>query len=98
MENYQYLVGTTHFDDEDSLLYVTQKVYVGRSPVGAVILVRRAPIHENGLVSSRADSTSVHVEDIVRMTGEVLLEEDGPTGKGNQFGRMVQLVKGTSSG
>ena len=29
VEDYQFLVGTTHFDDEDNLLYVTKEVYVG---------------------------------------------------------------------
>ena len=33
-EDYQFLVGTTHFDDKDNLLYVTKEVYVGKSPVG----------------------------------------------------------------
>ena len=97
VEDYQYLVGTTHFHDEDTLLYVTQKVYVGRSPIGAVILVSRAPIHKNGLVSSRADSTPVHVEDIIRMTGEVLQQEDGLTGKGNKFG-IGPIGEGDQSG
>ena len=58
------------------MLYVTIQIYVGRSPVGEVILVSRAPIHRNGLISSRADSTPVCVEDIVRLTGEVLEEEE----------------------
>ena len=35
-------------------------------------MVSRAPVHRNDLVVSRADSTPVRVEDIVRMTGEVL--------------------------
>ena len=38
VEDYQYLVGTTHFDEEDGLLYVTQTVYEGRSPVGKFIV------------------------------------------------------------
>ena len=70
------MVGTTHFGDEDGLLYVTQLVYEGRSPVGKVILVIRAPVHRNGLVSSRASSTPVHVEDIVRTIGEVCEDEE----------------------
>ena len=41
-----------------------------------MILVSRAPIHKNFVVSSRADSIPVHLEDIVRTIGEVL-EEDG---------------------
>ena len=31
VEDYQCPVGTTHFDDEDGLLYVTQKAYKGSS-------------------------------------------------------------------
>ena len=46
-----------------------------------MILTSRAPIHRNGLVSSRGDSTPVHVEEIVRLTGEVLEEEGGPIRK-----------------
>ena len=34
LEDYQFLVGTTHFDGEDNLLYVTKEVYVGQSPEG----------------------------------------------------------------
>ena len=81
VEDYQYLVGISHFDDEDGLLYVTQKVYIGRSPVRQVILVNRASIHRNGTVSSRADSTPIHVADIVHMTGEVIENEEGAAGK-----------------
>ena len=60
-------------------------------------MVSRAPVHRNGQVSSRADSTPVHVEDIVRLTGEVLDEDEEiiisnkgvrQTGKGNQSGRV----------
>ena len=39
LEDYQFLVGTKHFDDEDKLLYVAKEVYVGQSPEGSVILV-----------------------------------------------------------
>ena len=44
VEDYQFLVGTIQLDGEDGLLYVMKKVYVGKSPVGHVILVSRAPI------------------------------------------------------
>ena len=44
LEDYQFLVGTTHFDDGNNLLYVTKEVYVGKSQEGSVILVSRAPI------------------------------------------------------
>ena len=75
VEDYQFLVGTTHFDDEDNLLYVTKEVYVGKSPVGPVILVKRAPIMKGGLVAKRIDDTPVYVEDVVRMTGAVIAED-----------------------
>ena len=52
-----------------------------------MILVSRAPIHKNGVVSSRADSTPVHVADVVKMTGEVLEEDGGLTSIGNQSGK-----------
>ena len=76
VEDYQYLFGTIHLDDEDGPLYVTQKVYIRRSPVGQVILVNRAPIHRNKMVSSKADSAPIHVVDIVRMTGEIIENEE----------------------
>ena len=75
VEDYQYLVGTNHFDDEDWLLYVTQIFYVRRSPVGEVILVSRAPVHKNGLISSRADSTPVRAKDFVRLAVDALEDE-----------------------
>ena len=37
VEDYQFLVGTTNFDDEDGLLYVKQNMYIERPPVEAVI-------------------------------------------------------------
>ena len=41
------------------------EVYFGKSPVGPVILVSRAPIMKN-------DETPVHVADVIHMTGAVL--------------------------
>ena len=61
-----------HFDQEDGLLFVTKKVYVGKPLVGPVILVSRAPTMKGGLVARRYDETLVYVEDIVRMMGAVL--------------------------
>ena len=49
----QFLVGTTHFDDEDGLFYVTKEVDVDKSPMGPVTLVSRDPIMKNGIVSKR---------------------------------------------
>ena len=48
LEDYQFLVGTTRFDDEDGLKCVTKKVYVGKSPVGLVILVSWSPVIKGG--------------------------------------------------
>ena len=71
LECYQFLVGTKHFNDEDGLLHVTKKVYVGKSPVGPVILVSRAPIMKGGLVATRYNETPLRVEDVIRMADEV---------------------------
>ena len=51
LEDYQFLVGTAHFDDEDNLLYAAKEVCVGQSPEGSVILVSWAPIIKGGLVA-----------------------------------------------
>ena len=51
------------------------EVYVGKSPVGPVILASRAPIMKNGLMSKRYDETPVNVADVIRMTGAVLKEK-----------------------
>ena len=48
--------------------------------MGEVILVSRASLHKNGVVSTMADSSPLHVDDIVMLTGEVLKEQ------GNLFG------------
>ena len=47
-----------------------QKVYGGRSPVGEVILVSRAAIRRIGLMSSRADNTSVNIANIANMADD----------------------------
>ena len=54
---------TTHFDDEDNLLYVTKEVYVGQSAEGSVILVAKS-----------IDEKPVYVEDFLRMTGTVIAD------------------------
>ena len=59
VKDYLYLIGSTHFDDKGGLWNVSLRIYAGRSPVGEVILICRAPIHSIGLVSSRADITQV---------------------------------------
>ena len=66
---------TTHFNNEDNILYVTMEVYVGKSPDGSVILVRRAPIMKGGLVAKRIDDTPVYVMDLVRMAGAVIADD-----------------------
>ena len=65
LEDYQFMVGTTHFDEEGGLLYVTKEVYVEQSPEGSVILVSLALIMKGGLVVKRIDETPVSVEDVV---------------------------------
>ena len=65
MEDYKFLVGTTHFDGEDELLYVAKKVYVDNS---LVIFVRRAPIMKNGIANiwyDKNDETPVCIEGVV---------------------------------
>ena len=64
VKNFQYLVGTTHYDDEDSLLYGT---IVGYSPVGPVVLAVRAPVLANRLVFVKHNEIPAHVGDIVKM-------------------------------
>ena len=77
----------------------------GRSPVGRVILVSRAPVHRSGPLSSRADSTPVRMEDIVRLTDEVLEEEGevninrkGPNGKVLHSGKGPASARKQSGG
>ena len=72
MEDFQFLVGATHFDEEDGLLYFTMKVHVGKSPVAPVVLVSGAPIIKNSLLPKQYDETPLHVTDVIRMTGTVL--------------------------
>ena len=77
--------GTTHFEDEDGLLYVTMQAYVSKSPMGPVILVSRVPIMKKGLVSKRYDDTPVHAANVIRMIGAVL-EEAGASWRGFSTG------------
>ena len=69
VEGFQYLVGTTHYDDEDGQLYVTTKVFVGSSPVDPVVMAERAPVLANGLVSIKHSKIPGHIGDIFTMTG-----------------------------
>ena len=56
-------MGTTHFDDEDCLLYVTEKVYFGKPPVGPVILLSRNPVTNGGMFAKHYDETPVYVHE-----------------------------------
>ena len=51
MEEFQYLMWITHYDDENGLIYVTTKVWVGSSPVGPGVLTERVSVLANDLVS-----------------------------------------------
>ena len=72
LEDYQILVGTTHIDGEDSLIYAKKEVSVGQSPEGSVNLVSRAPVIKGGLVAKYIDRTPVYVEDEEQMTEEIV--------------------------
>ena len=74
-EKYQFLVSTTHLEDEVGLLCVRKKVYVGNSPVGPVILVNRTTIMKGGLVRNGMMRTSVYV---VQMIGTVIADMKEP--------------------
>ena len=75
MDDCQFLVRTTHVDDENDLLDVLEKVYAGKSPVEHVILGCRAPIMKGSLIVNRYDETPMYVEDVVRMTQAGLADE-----------------------
>ena len=64
-------------------------MYIGSSPVGQVILVSRASIHRNRKVSIRADNIPVHAVDIVRITREVMDDEEEQLVKGTSLGKVV---------
>ena len=67
-EDFEYLIGITHYHDEDGLLYVTIEVFKGSTPDGPCILGERSPILSNCLVSTKHSTVPVHVHDVVLMS------------------------------
>ena len=63
LEDYDYLVGTHHIDDEDGLVYETTRVVVRK---GFIVAYRR--LVTSGERKPREEATPIHVADVVRMT------------------------------
>ena len=64
--DYQYLVGTTHRDDQDLLLYQVTKVYVQRST--NYIVADRVLILKDGSTHTIPDHRPTHIRDIEKLT------------------------------
>ena len=60
VENFEYLVGTTHYDDEDGLLYLPTQIFDGSTPNSPCILGKRSPILPNGLVPIKHSTVPTH--------------------------------------
>jgi len=65
ISHYEYLVGTTHKDDEDGMLYQTTRVVEEND----LIVVYRRNIHKNGRLSVKEDGP-IHVRDVEILTKE----------------------------
>jgi hypothetical protein len=63
LEDYDYLVGTNHIDDEDGLVYETTRVVVRK---GFIVAYRR--LLTSGEQKPREEATPLHVADVARMT------------------------------
>ena len=63
MGDHQFLMSSTHFDDEDDLLYVIKEVDV------KVILISLAPITKSDLIGRRYDDTREYVEGVINDGG-----------------------------
>ena len=65
MERYKYLIGTSHIDPDNGLLYkvtkVEEKNYRGQ---GTFIVAYRAQVLANGKLSTKCDKEGYHVRDI----------------------------------
>jgi len=64
--HYDFLVGTTHIDDEDGLVYETTRVVVRK---GFIVAFRRL-VTEDG-IKTREEATPIHIADIARMTADL---------------------------
>ena len=72
-EDFKYLIGTYHIDDEDQLLYITKRVVRRKG----VIIAYRACV--TGDKEQKEEKTPIHVQDVVRMVNETR-EHNRPTG------------------
>jgi hypothetical protein len=63
LEDYDYLMGTHHIDDEDGLVYETTRVVVRK---GFIVAYRR--LVTPGERKPREEATPTHVADVARMT------------------------------
>ena len=63
-KDFHYLIGTTHVDDEDKLLYETTRI----TTVNKDIVAYRAPVNSDGKRNRYEDTTPIHVKDIARLT------------------------------
>jgi hypothetical protein len=62
--DYHFLVGTSHLDDEDGLVYETTRVVVSR---GYIVGYRKLMNTTDG-ARPREEKTPIHIADVVRMT------------------------------
>jgi len=65
LSEFQYLIGTTHCDDEDGMLYQTTRVV----EENGFIVVYRRNVSKNGRLALSEDGP-IHVRDIVKLTAE----------------------------
>ena len=72
VEDFKYLIGKTHRDDEDLQRYVTERIYIDRN--SGNIVGSRVLLLKDGRKHRSRDPYPIHVQDIVRMTN--LYEEE----------------------
>jgi len=65
VDHYKYLIGTSHVDPNNGLLYkvlrVEEKHYRGQ---GTFVVAYRAQVLSNGKVSTKCDKEEYHIRDI----------------------------------
>jgi hypothetical protein len=73
IEDYDYLVGLEHEDDEDDLMYVTTRVVIYKG----IYIVAYRRLVTNSTNQPREEKTPIHIADIVRMTAATQLIPSG---------------------
>ena len=66
IEDFQYLVGTKHIDDDDMLVYKTVRVYIHKST--GFIVGDRVLVLKDGQTSNSAQYDPVHIRDLALLT------------------------------